>query len=98
MAYKIVWLPRAEKRFEQIISYLNQHWTEKEIIDFIRRAEAIIHIISINPKAFRYSAQKRIFEAVVTKHNLLLYRKKGNTIELLTFFDVRQHPNKKHSK
>ncbi len=95
MAHKIIWLPKAEKRFEQIIQYLEQNWSEKEVKEFIKRTNAIIHIISINPNAFRYSKSKKIYEAVVTKHNLLLYRKKLNTIELLTFFDVRQNPNKK---
>lgn len=95
MAYKIVWLPKAEKRFEQIINYLEQNWSDKEVEEFIKRTNAIISIISINPQAFRYSKSKKIYEAVVTKHNLLLYRKKSGPIEPLTFFDVRQYPNKK---
>jgi plasmid stabilization system protein ParE len=95
MAYKIIWLPRAEKRFEQILNYLEQNWGNNEVKAFIKRTNAIINIITHNPKAFRYSKSKRIYEAVETKHNLLLYRTKYNTIELLTFFDVRQHPNKK---
>jgi hypothetical protein len=36
-----------------------------------------------------------IYEALITKHNLLLFRIEGNRIELLTFFDTRQNPNKK---
>lgn len=95
MAYKVIWLPRAEKRFEQIIKYLEQHWSDKEVKAFVKRTNAVVGIISINPKAFRYSKYKRIYEAVVTKHNLLLYRTKHNIIELITFFDVRQNPNKK---
>ncbi len=95
MAYKIVWLPKAEKRFEQIINYLEQNWSDKEVEEFIKSTNAIISIISINPKAFRYSKSKKIYEALVTKHNLLLYRKKSGSTELLTFFDVRQHLNKK---
>lgn len=72
MAYKIVWLPKAEKRFEQIINYLEQNWSDKEVEEFIKRTNAIISIISINPQAFRYSKSKKIYEAVVTKHNFLL--------------------------
>ena len=52
MAYKIVWLPKAEKRFEQTINYLEQNWSDKEVEEFIKRTNAIISIISINPQAF----------------------------------------------
>ncbi|MBP9186360.1 MAG: type II toxin-antitoxin system RelE/ParE family toxin [Bacteroidia bacterium] len=72
MAYKIVWLPKAEKRFEQIINYLEQNWSDKEVEEFIKRTNAIISIISINPQAFRYSKSKKMYEALVTKYNLLL--------------------------
>ena len=44
---------------------------------------------------FRRSDKMGIYEALIAKHNLLLYKVEGNRIELLTFFDTRQNPNKK---
>jgi len=41
---------------------------------------------------FRRSAKMDIYEALITKPNLLLYKVTGNRIELLTFFDTRQRP------
>ncbi|HYG15924.1 MAG TPA: hypothetical protein VEC12_09235 [Bacteroidia bacterium] len=38
---------------------------------------------------------KNTFEVKVTKHNLLIYKEKKDSIELLMFFDTRQHPRKK---
>ncbi|MES2558686.1 MAG: type II toxin-antitoxin system RelE/ParE family toxin [Bacteroidota bacterium] len=98
MAYKIIWLPTAEKRFNEIIAYLEKEWTAKEIESLIRKTNAIAAILSVSPLTFRKSPGKKIHEVLVTKHNLLLYRVKGKQVELLTFFDTRQHPKKKLKK
>jgi plasmid stabilization system protein ParE len=98
MAYKIIWLPTAEKRFNQVIVYLEKHWTAKEIETFIRKTNDVVAILSVSPLTFRKSTSKKIHEVLVTKHNLLLYRVKGKRVELLTFFDTRQHPAKKFRK
>ncbi len=95
MAYKIVWLPKAEKRYEEIIDWLHDNWSEKEIIHFIARTDKVINLISINPEIYKLSEKRNIRQAIITKHNLLLYRKQRNKIELLTFFDTRQKPAKK---
>jgi plasmid stabilization system protein ParE len=98
MAYKIVWLPTAEKRFDEIIAYLEQAWTAKEIEALIHKTNEVIAILSVSPVSFRKSPGKKIHEVLVTKHNLLLYRIKGKRVELLTFFDTRQHPKKKYRR
>ena len=98
MAYKIIWLPTAEKRFNEVIAYPEKEWTTKEITNLIRKTNTIIAIIGVSPLTFRKSPSKKIHEVLVTKHNLLLYRVKGKRVELLTFFDTRQHPKKKLRK
>lgn len=95
MAYKIIWLPKAEKRYDEIIEWLEKNWTDKEIANFVSRTDEVLELISIDPEIYRMSEKRNIRQAIITKHNLLLYRKKGNIIELLTFFDTRQKPSKK---
>lgn len=97
MAFKIIWSPKAVDTFENVIDYLQTNWTEKEIRKFVVETEHIIQLISINPHLFRGSEKENIFEAVITKHNLLLYQVNQNakTIELLSFFDTRKDPKKK---
>ncbi len=95
MAYEIIWLPKAEQRYEQIIEWLYENWTAREIENFVARTDEILELISISPEIFRVSERKNIRQVVITKHNTLLYRKKGKIIELITFFDTRQKPNKK---
>ncbi len=95
MAHKIIWLPKAEKRYDEIIEWLENNWTHKEIANFVARTDEVLSLISTHPEIYSLSEKRNIRQAVITKHNLLLYRKKGNKIELITFFDTRQTPAKK---
>lgn len=95
MEYQIIWLPKAEERFQEIIEYLDYKWNDKVIADFIERTETVLLQIKRRPTMFRHSAKMNIYEVLITKHNLLLYQIKGSRIELLTFFDSRQNPKKK---
>lgn len=97
MEYQIIWLPKAEERFEQIITYLKNEWSQKEVNNFKELTKQAVNQIKLNPKQFKKSRKKSIYEVIITKHNLLLYHiKNDQQIELLTFFDTRQHPRKKH--
>jgi plasmid stabilization system protein ParE len=97
MAFKVIWSPKAVETFDKVIDYLHKNWTEKEIKKFVRETEHVIHLVSINPHLFRASEKENIFEAIITKHNLLLYQvnQQSKTIELLSFFDTHQDPKKK---
>lgn len=97
MAYKIIWAPKAINTFENVIDYLHNHWTDKQIKYFVERTEKTIHLLSNNPYLFKGSEKENLHEVVITKHNILLYQitEKGRTIELLAFFDTRQNPKKK---
>ena len=94
MEYQIIWLPKAEERFQDIIEYLEYKWNDKVIADFIEKTETVLRQIQRRPAMFRYSSKMNIHEALITKHNLLLYQIKSSRIELLTFFDTRQNPKK----
>ena len=95
MAHEIIWLPKAEKRYDEIVQWLQLNWTNREIVNFIMRTDAVISLISINPDIYRLSEKRNIRQALISKHNLLLYRKKGNVVEIITIFDTRQQPSKK---
>jgi plasmid stabilization system protein ParE len=95
MEKQIIWTPQAEKSFKQIIDYLEENWTKKEVLNFIKATEDTITYIAKNPKMFRQSFRENLFEAIVTKHNLLIFNIKDTTIDIITFWDTRQHPKKK---
>ena len=96
MALEIVWSPRALDNFHEVILYLEKNWTDLVVKDFVTRTEKVIQLISEHPEMFKQvSDQNASREAVITKHNLLIYRVYTNKILLLTVFDTRQHPRKK---
>ena len=72
MAYQIIWLPKAEERYGEIIDYLQQHWNDKVIADFIAKTKTKLLQIKVRPTMFRRSAKMNVYEALITKHNLVL--------------------------
>ena len=95
MAKKIIWTPEAEKTYDAIIDYLQEHWGEKEIVNFIKRTNSVVMHIKKHPMLYRSSGKEDVREALITKHNLLLYRVAGNIIYLLLFWDTRKNPASK---
>lgn len=95
MVKKVIWTPKAEKSFNSIISYLEEHWSEKEAGHFINKTNSIINHIAIFPLAYREAGKEDVREALITRQNLLLYRISGNIIYLLYFWDTRRNPLKK---
>jgi plasmid stabilization system protein ParE len=96
MALEVIWSPKSVERFDAILDYLQENWTEREMNIFIRKTFHIIGYISENPKMFRRSDKhKNIHEAIITRQVMLIYKIKSDRIELLTFWDTRQHPRKK---
>ncbi len=53
MAHQIIWLPKAEERFDEIITYLKENWSEKEINNFVTHTEKVLKLISEFPKLYR---------------------------------------------
>jgi plasmid stabilization system protein ParE len=93
MALDIKWSPKALHRFHDVVKYLENNWGESVVKDFVQRTDLLLKNLIIHPKIHRSITNKyNIKEAVVTKHNLLIYKITKDKIILLTFFDTRQHP------
>lgn len=95
MALQIIWTPEADKEFQRIITYLEKEWSEKEIIQFVETTDKIIDYISEYPLMFRKTDKRNVHEALVTEHNLLVYKVYKDRIDLITFWDTRRDPEKK---
>lgn len=100
MAYKVIWSPEAILTFDNIIEYLHENWTSKEVVRFIERTEDVIFLLEQNPYLFRGSDKENIHEALVTKQNLLLFQiiESHKQVELISFWDTRQNPKEKLSQ
>ncbi len=100
MAYKIIWSPEAIDTFDAIIKYLSENWSEREVSNFLDDSEHTIFLLEKNPFLFRGSTKESVHEALITKHNLLLYQIVENSkrVELISFWDTRQNPKRKFLK
>jgi plasmid stabilization system protein ParE len=58
MALKIVWTVKAEQQLDEVIDYLEEHWTEKEISNFFRRLEKGLKEIKNAPHRYKDSIRK----------------------------------------
>ena len=61
MAYEIIWLPKAEERFDEIIYYLQENWSEKVVINFISKTNQKLFEIKLRPAMFRRSDKMGIY-------------------------------------
>jgi len=94
MASVISWTPEAEFTFNNIIEYLNAEWSEKEVRNFVRKTINILELIAEYPNLFKASKKKNIRIGLITKQISIIYRVKKNKIQLLSFWDNRQDPDK----
>lgn len=94
MALSINWTDEARLTYENILVYLQEEWSPKEIQEFIDRTEKLLLVISQQPYAFKASNYKQIRQAVMGKHNSLFYLVASQQIYLITFWDNRLNPAK----
>ena len=95
MSYKVFWTPEAEEKFNENISYLESEWTESVIDNFINKTEDALKIICSNPRAFpAINKKKGVHKCLLVKQVSLYYRIVEQRVELITFWNNYQDPNK----
>jgi plasmid stabilization system protein ParE len=95
MAYKVIVNKRGAKRLMSIIDYLKENWGETVTDDFFDKVEKMLLLLEDSPFVGAPSNKDpSVRRILITKHNRMYYRVKGNTVFILNFFDTRQHPKK----
>ncbi len=93
--YKIFWTENALKELHLILKYLEEEWSEKEIINFFRKLDKRLNLISINPRLYaKTEIKKNVRKSVLTKHNVIYYLFEDEVIKILAMFDSRQNPDR----
>ena len=97
MGKSIVWTKRAEKKFGNILEYLESEWDSNVAQNFAVRTLRIIKLLSENPElGFKELPEKNIRGFTLTKYNLIFYRiGQTNELIILNIFDTRKNPTKK---
>jgi plasmid stabilization system protein ParE len=95
MAFKITWTDIATEDFLNIANYLEIEWSDRISENFIIDCYAKLDLLSkapmIGTASGQYSNVRRI---LITKNIALYYEVKSQELVLLSFFDVRQAPEK----
>jgi len=97
MSYAITWTEEALSTFEDRITYLKIHWTEREIISFKKRVVEYLNILETEPLIAKKPGRfKNVHMGLILKQVSLIYRVKPLTkeIELISFVDNRQNPKR----
>lgn len=72
MALEIVWTKQAEKGFGEIISYLEKHFTEKEVKKFITQSNDFFELLCNFPEILKPSGRKTsLHRGPLNKHTII---------------------------
>tara|TARA_R110000868_G_C10949834_1_gene767721 strand:+ start:626 stop:931 length:306 start_codon:yes stop_codon:yes gene_type:complete len=94
MSYKIIASPLANTSYLNNIDYLENCWTEKEIIQFIKKTDQVIDILKEAPNTFKtWYLDSKIHHIVIVKQITLYYEIENNNVHLLLFFNNYQEPD-----
>ena len=75
--FKLIWSDEALKNLKNIISYLEEHWTKREITKFAQLLDKQLQQIEANPQQFSKSERYGKYrKCVLTKHTTIYYKTK----------------------
>jgi len=93
--FKVRWTVHALSELSETITYLEENWTEKELIQFAKAVDNTVEIITRHPEIYPISNEKKkTRKAIVDKNNTIYYRVVKNAIEVLSVFGTKQDPAK----
>ncbi len=95
MVKPIVLTHIAKADLENISRWLAEKWSLRVLDNFLSLYEAKIIIIAEHPSRYPIIHQiSKLRKAVLTKHNIILYREREDHIQIVSIFDTRQDPEK----
>ncbi|PWB24936.1 type II toxin-antitoxin system RelE/ParE family toxin [Flavobacterium sp. HTF] len=95
MKRTIVFSKNAEKGLSELFEYLEDQWSERIKNKFISNLDKVIYLIQIEPEFFPKSElNKNYRKCVLSKQTTIYYKFNTKRVEIVTFFDTRQNPNK----
>jgi len=97
MAFEIIWTKRAAKGYDRIVNYLNDNFSEREIIDFVADTDRFFETLSTHPEILqKTNKRKYIYRGPINKLTILTYQIKpiNRQIVLINIRGARQKPLK----
>ena len=95
MGKPVLLTSHARADLDSVTLYLFENWQLSVLENFLALYEAKIAIIAEHPSRYPFIHQlSGLRKAVLTKHNIILYREQPEHIEIISIFDTRQYPAK----
>jgi plasmid stabilization system protein ParE len=95
MIKPVILTPIAKADLETVSDWLFEKWDLLVLDNFIDLYQAKINVIAEHPSRYPIIHQaSKLRKAVLTKHNIILYRDMEDRIEIISIFDTRQNPDK----
>ena len=91
--YKLIWSDEALINLRDIIDYLSNRWSEREVRKFAQLLDKQLRIIEENPFMFAESKNLKGYrKAVLSKQTSIYYKVSDQEIHLISVFDNRRKP------
>lgn len=95
MAYQVIIKKRFTNKVQKVLAWLNKEWSVKVAEEFLEKVDYRIDILAIQPYAGAPSTKvKDIRGLLITRHNKLYYKVKGDKVIILNMYDTRINPKK----
>lgn len=93
---KIFLTKRAEKNYNSIKEFITGEWGENVTKAFVQKTKNFFDLLELFPELGSMELpEKEIRGFQLTKQTRVFYRIKGEKLIILSFFDVRQNPEKR---
>ncbi|MCW3109441.1 MAG: hypothetical protein JWQ09_3947 [Segetibacter sp.] len=99
MAYEIIYKKRFVNKLIRPLDSLGKEWGNSVSDSFIIKLQGRLQILSKQPYIGTPSnTVKSVRSVLITRHNRIFYRIKGNVIEVINMYDTRSDPKKNRYK
>ncbi len=96
MAYQVIIKKRFTNKVQKVLAWLNKEWSAKVASEFLEKIDYRIGLLAKQPYAGAPSAKvKDIRGLLITRHNKMYYKVKGDKVIILNMYDTRINPKKK---
>jgi len=87
---KIEWTLASKNDYWQNIEYLENHWSEKEVLNFINEIDYSLNLLTKGNIIFTKSDYLNVYKMVIIKQITIYYSIENETIYLLRFWNNYQ--------
>ena len=87
---KIEWTLASKNDYWQNIEYLENHWPEKEVLNFINEIDYSLNLLAKGNVIFTKSDYPYVYKMVIIKQITIYYSIENETIYLLRFWNNYQ--------